>query len=125
MTYNWPRAEVYVYLKRPLDLVPALEKSAKDLPNEYDPRARLGWIYFKAGKLDEATKWTDETLKMVYGPRKARALGLRADIAAAAGDKAGERTYREQVVKLWESLPESQKSLEELVKARQALAALQ
>ena len=37
MTYNWPRAEVYVYLGKPLDLVPALEKSATDLPKEYDP----------------------------------------------------------------------------------------
>ena len=125
MTYNWPRAEVYVYLKKPLDLVPALEKSAKDLPGEYDPRARLGWIYLKAGKLDEAAKSTDQALEMVYGPRKARVLSQRADIAAAANDKATEKKYREDVVKLWESLPESQKSLEALVKARQALASIQ
>jgi thiol-disulfide isomerase/thioredoxin len=29
MTYNWPRADVYVFLGKPLDLVPALEKSAR------------------------------------------------------------------------------------------------
>ena len=106
MTYNWPRAEVYVYLGKPLDLVPALEKSAADLPKEYDPRARLGWIYLKAGKLAEAAKSTDEALALVYGPRKGRLLVQRADIAAAAGDKAGERgggggaRFREAAVKL-------------------------
>ena len=124
MTYNWPRAEVYVYLGRPLDLVPALEKSAKDLPDEYDPRARLGWIYLKAGKLAEATTWTDAALKLVYGPRKGRLLTQRADIAAAAGDKPAERRYREDAVKLYEGLPASQQSPEALTQARQKLAGL-
>src|SRR5262249_53872983 len=62
MTYSWPRAEVYLYLGRPLDLVPALEASARDLPDEYDPPARLGWLYWKAGKLAEAATWTDDAL---------------------------------------------------------------
>jgi tetratricopeptide (TPR) repeat protein len=77
MTYNWQRCDVYAYLGKPLDLVPALEKSARDLPGEYDPRSRLGWIYLKADKLPEAAKWTDEALRMVYGPRKARVLAQR------------------------------------------------
>jgi thiol-disulfide isomerase/thioredoxin len=123
MTYNWPRAEVYVYLGRALDLVPALEKSAKDLPKEYDPRARLGWLYWKAGKLDLAAKWTDQALELVYGPRRARLLGQRADIAKAAGDTTTERTYREQAVKAWETLPPEQASPENLERAKQALSA--
>lgn len=125
MTFNWPRADVYAYLGKPLELVPALEKSAKDLPDEYDPRARLGWIYLKAGKLDDAAKWTDDALQMVYGPRKARVLNQRADIAAAAHDKVAEKTYREQVVKLWESLPPAQQSADALDKAKAALAAVE
>jgi len=124
MTYNWPRAEVYVYLGRPLDLVPALEKSAGDLPGEYDPRARLGWVYWKAGKLELAAQWTDKALAMVYGPRKARLLGQRADIAAALGDRTTERAMREQAVALLQALPQGQQSPEALAKAREALAAL-
>ncbi len=54
MTYNWPRAEVYVYLEQPLALVPALEQSAKELPTEYDPLYRLSWVQLKAGKLVDA-----------------------------------------------------------------------
>jgi len=124
MTYNWPRCEVYTYLGRPLDLVPALEKSVRDLPKEYDPPARLGWIYLQAGKLDDAARWTDKALAMVYGPRKIRLLTQRAEIAAKAGDKPTERRFRERVVKTYETLPAAQVSAEALAKAKQALAAL-
>jgi len=124
MTYNWQRCDVYAYLGVPLELVPALEKSAKDLPTEYDPRARLGWIYLQAGKFPEAVTWTDEALRMVYGPRKARVLGQRAEIAAKQGDKAAEKQFRQEAVKLWESLPPSQLDADKLGKAKQAVAAL-
>lgn len=124
MTYNWQRCDVYVYLGKPLELVPALEKSAKDLPSEYDPRARLGWIYLKAGKLPEAAQWTDEALRMVYGPRKARVLTQRAEIAEQQHDKAAEKRFRQQIVALWESLPPGQASPEALAKAKEAVAAV-
>jgi thioredoxin-like negative regulator of GroEL len=126
MTYNWPRAEVYVYLARPLDLVPALEKSAADLPNEYDPPARLGWLLFKSGKatkLPEAAQWTDKALALAYGPRKARLYGLRADIAKAAGDAAAEKDFRGKAIAQYESLPKGEEMPEALAAAKAALAA--
>lgn len=123
-TYNWHLAEVFVFLERPLDAVPALEKSAAALPKEYDPPARLGWVYLKAGKLDEAVTWTDRALALVYGPRKARLLGQRAEIAAKQGDKATERTYRAEAVALWESLPPGQANPSALEAAKAALAKL-
>jgi tetratricopeptide (TPR) repeat protein len=124
MTYIWPRAEVYAYLERPLDLVADYEALAKALPEEYDPPARLGWLYLRAGKLPEAATWTERALGLVYGPRKGRLLTQRAEIAKAAGDAATERRYREQAVKLWESLPPGQQSPGNLEAAKQALAAL-
>jgi thioredoxin-like negative regulator of GroEL len=123
MTYNWPRAEVYVYLGKPLELVPALEKSASDLPKEYDPPARLAWLYWKANKPADAATWADKALALAYGPRKARLLGMRADIAAAAGDKAAEKTFREQAVKQYESLPKGEDNPDALAAAKAALAA--
>jgi len=124
MTYNWPRAEVYAYLGRPLDLVPALEKSAADLPREYDPRARLGWIYLKGDRLAEAAKWTDQALALVYGPRKTRVLAARAEIAAKQNDKAGERKYKEEIVKVLEALPAGQTTPDAIAKAKRAVADL-
>lgn len=124
MTYNWQRAEVYVFLGRPLEVVPSLEKSAADLPKEYDPRARLGWVYLKAEKYDEAAKWTDQALALAYGPRKGRVLAQRAEIAAKQKDAVAERKFREEAVKLWESMPPGQASAESLAKAKEALAKL-
>ena len=124
MTHIWPRAEAYVWLKRPLDLVPDYEKLIAELPTEYDPPARLGWIYLQAGKYPEAAKWTDHALGLVYGPRKARLYNQRAEIAAKAGDKATERKMREETVKLWESLPQGQQNADQLAKAKAALEAL-
>jgi thioredoxin-like negative regulator of GroEL len=124
MTYNWPRAEVYAYLGRPLDLAPALEKLAADLPKEYDPRVRLGWIYLKGDKLAEAAKWTDRALALVYGPRKTRVLALRAEIAAKAGDAAGQKKYLGDIVKTLEALPPTQTTPDAIAKAKQAVADL-
>ena len=125
MTYNWQRCDVYAYLGVPLELVPALEKSAKDLPDEYDPRARLGWIYLKADKLPEAVKWTDEALRMVYGPRKARLIAQRAEIAVKQHDAATERKMRQDMVTLWQTMPDGQANPDALDKAKQELAALE
>ena len=124
MTHLWLRCEVYAWLNRPLDLVPAVEKLATQLPKEYDPPARLGWLYLKAGKHAEAATWTERALGLVYGPRKGRILAQRAEIAKAAGDKAAERRYRAEAVKLWESLPPGHQSPDNLAKAKEALAAL-
>ena len=124
MTYNWHLAEVHVFLGRPLEAVPALEKSARDLPGEYDPPARLGWVYLKGDKLPEAATWTNQAIKLAYGPRKARVLSQRADIAAKMGDVKVERAYREQVVALWASLPPGQASPDALAKAKEALSKL-
>jgi tetratricopeptide (TPR) repeat protein len=124
MTFNWQRCEVYTYLGKPLEMVPALQRSIRDLPREYDPPARLGWIYLQAGKLAEAAKWTDAALALAYGPRKARVLAQRAEIAAKQRDPVAEKQYRRDIVKLWESLPPGQASPEALAKARGDLAAL-
>ena len=124
MTHLWLRCEVYAWLKRPLDLVADVEKLAKQLPKEYDPLARLGWLYWKGGKLTEAATWTEKALGLVYGPRKGRVLAQRAEIAKAAGDKATEKKYREDAVKLWETLPPAQQNADNLEAARRALAAM-
>jgi hypothetical protein len=123
MTYNAQRCNVYAFLGVPLELVPAIQKSAQELPAEYDPRIRLGGLYLKADRLTEATKWTDEALGMASGLPKAAALNQRARIAAQQHDKAGEKRYRQDLVTLLESLPPGQANPELLARAKQMLAA--
>lgn len=124
MTYNWPRAEVAVYLGKGLEMVADLEKSAAALPNEYDPPFRLAWVLWKSGRLDDAATWSDKASALAYGPRKVRVLGLSADIAAARKDLAAERAARQSIVATYEALPAEQAAPEALAKAKQALAAL-
>jgi len=123
-TYNWPRAEVYAYLGRPLELVPALEKSAADLPREYDPPYRLAWIYLQAKQPDQALPWAEKALALSYGPRKARVQSVIADVHKARGDVAAERAARAALVAIYEQLPPAMAQPEALAKAKAALAAL-
>lgn len=124
MTYNWPRAEVYTYLGKPGELVPALQKSVADLPTEYDPPYRLAWIYSRMEKYDEALAMAEKALALGYGPRKTRIQSVIADIHKARGDGAAERLAREAAVAMYKALPESQQNPATLAQLEQALAEL-
>ena len=121
MTYNWPRSEVYTYLGVGGELVDDLEKSARELPKEYDPPYRLAWLLLKLDRHDEAKKHAERAVELLYGPRKARALGLLADIHEAAGDAARAREIREQVLAHVQALPEGQRSESLVAWAKSAL----
>jgi thiol-disulfide isomerase/thioredoxin len=124
MTYIWPQAEVYAYLGVPLELVPALEKVAADLPTEYDPPYRLAWIYLQAKQPEKALPWAEKALALVYGPRKARAQSMVVDIQKARGDRAGEKRAREALIAIYEGLPAGMAQPAALAAARTALAAM-
>jgi thiol-disulfide isomerase/thioredoxin len=124
MTFNWPRAEVYAYLGVPLELVPALERSAADLPKEYDPPYRLAWIHLQAKQLDDARTWAERAVQLAYGPRKARAQGMLADIHRARGDATAERDARAAIVATLEGLPKDAQNPDAIAKAKADLAAL-
>ncbi len=125
MTYNWPRAEVYVYLGIAEKLVPALQQSVADLPQEYDPPYRLAWIYLNLERYDEALTMAEKALALAYGPRKARVQGLIAAIHAATGNTAARKEALEAVVKIYEALPPGQRQPEAEERARSALQAAQ
>jgi thiol-disulfide isomerase/thioredoxin len=122
-TYNWPRAEVHVWLQRGPELVTALEKSAADLPREYDPPYRLAWVLMKSGEPARALPWAERAVTLAYGARKVRLQGLLIEVHKATGDAAGERAARAALVKILETLPPEQAQPEALAKARAELEA--
>ncbi len=124
MTFNWPRAEVHVFLDRGKELVPALEKSAADLPTEYDPPYRLAWVLMKSGDAAAALPWIEKATALTYGARKVRVLGLAVDLAKATGDRDRERAARTALVATLTSLPAGQEQPEALAKAQTELAAM-
>ena len=124
MTYNWPRAEVHVFLDRGQELAPALEKSAADLPREYDPPYRLAWVLLKSGDAAAAQPWIDKAAALAYGPRKVRVLGLAIEIAKANGNVAVERAARNALIGTLERLEPGHEQPETLAKAKAELAAM-
>jgi tetratricopeptide (TPR) repeat protein len=90
--------------------IPMLEKSALAFPDDYNPPARLAYVYLKLKRYDEALAANDAALGKVYGPRKIRVWLVRADIYKAKGDVPAARRTLEEAMAYDETLPASQRS---------------
>jgi tetratricopeptide (TPR) repeat protein len=77
-------------------VVPAIEQSEKDLPDDYNPPARLANLYRRLGRLDDSLAASSRALAKVQGGRRLRVLSERADIHLARGERdAAVRTLQE------------------------------
>lgn len=108
--YDSHRLTEYIALKEPEKAIPMLEQSQRDLPNDYNPPARLALAYKEMGKYEEALAASDRALKMVYGPRKIGVYRTRFDIYTAKGDKEMAKKTLEEAIRYAEGLPEGQRS---------------
>jgi tetratricopeptide (TPR) repeat protein len=97
-------------LQRPEQAIPMLQESEKDLPDDYNPPARLAVIYLSTKNLDQALAASNRALPKVSGPRRVRVLQTRSEIFAAKGDAASSREALEQALACAESLPAGQRS---------------
>jgi len=118
------RLGAYLALGEPARAEPMLLQSEKDFPDDYNPPARLGRVYLEMKRLDDADKAADRAAARVYGPRAMRVFALKADIAKARGDRAGETKALEEALARSEAsvLTPGQKAIREsLVKRLAAL----
>jgi tetratricopeptide (TPR) repeat protein len=74
-------------LDDPMRAVPALEQSERDLPEDYNPPARLANLYRKLGRLDDALAASTRALARVQGSRRLRVLSERADLLVDRGER--------------------------------------
>jgi len=88
--------------------VPALLASEKDLPDDYNPPARLAILYRELGRFDEALTESQRALDLAYGARKLRIFDARADIYAKKGDPASAKRTLEEALAYADTLPKSQ-----------------
>jgi tetratricopeptide (TPR) repeat protein len=98
----------YLALGQPERALPMLERSERDLPDDYNPPARKAVIYRELKRYDEALAANDRALARVYGPRKIRVLVDRAETLAAKGDRGRARKTLEDALAYARSLPASQ-----------------
>lgn len=92
------RMSAALVLGEPMRVVPAIEQSEKDLPDDYNPPARLANLYRRLGRLDDALAASTRALSKVQGSRRLRVLSERADIHLARGERdAAVRTLEEAI----------------------------
>jgi thioredoxin-like negative regulator of GroEL len=85
--------------------VPLLEALAADLPDDFDVHLRLARAYRQAGRGEDAAAAVARGLDAAYGPARAYALKLRADLAAERGDAAAQRAALAEAVAYADRLP--------------------
>jgi predicted Zn-dependent protease len=107
-TFDAHRMETYLYLKEPAKAERLLAGREKEMPDDYNPPARLARVYLEQNRLPEAEAAVDRALaKMDRGQRRVGILGLKAKILKAEG-KPVTAVLREQLDVL-RSLPSTQR----------------
>jgi tetratricopeptide (TPR) repeat protein len=118
------RLGTYLALGEPERAIPMLEASERDLPDDYNPPARLASAYRALKRYDEALAASDRALARAYGPRKIGILQTRADIYASKGDSAAARKTMEETLQYAESLPAGQRSERTIASVKKKLEAM-
>jgi tetratricopeptide (TPR) repeat protein len=120
-TFDAHRTDTYLYLKEPAKAEELLASREKEMPDDYNPPARLARVLLEQGKLPEAEAAVDRALaKMTRGQRRLGVLSLKARIL----DKEGKPTaavVQEQLDVLRE-LPRTQRSPEMEAQLQKKLA---
>lgn len=118
------RLSAYLELGAPERALPMLEASERDLPDDYNPPARLAVACKAMKRWGEALAASDRALAKAYGPRQLGILQTRSDIHAGRGDAAAARKTLEDALALAESFPPGQRSESAIAALRKRLEAL-
>jgi tetratricopeptide (TPR) repeat protein len=108
-TFDYQRMNTYLALGRGEEAVKMLRQRAKEQPDNYEPRARLAQALLSLGRHIEAAAAMDDAIAKAYGPRKLGYYATRAKIAAALGDKAGEKKALQELIAHYEKLEATHK----------------
>jgi tetratricopeptide (TPR) repeat protein len=92
------RLGAYLELGEVEKALPMLERSERDLPDDYNPPARLARAQFERHHYDAALLAVRRALGKAYGPRKLQIRMLEADILRALGRKADQRRALETAI---------------------------
>jgi len=122
-TFDPHRTDTYLYLGEAPKAEALLTAREKEMPDDYNPPARLARVLLEEKRAPEAEAAVNRALAlMTQGPRKVGVLGLKARILAAQGkDKAP--VLREQLA-LLQTLPSTQRQPETEQRIQAELKAL-
>jgi tetratricopeptide (TPR) repeat protein len=117
------RTSVCVALGQPERVVPALQQSEKDFPEDYNPPQRLAIAYGAMEKYGEALAASDRAMSRAYGPRKLVVYRTRVDILTRSGDAPAAKKTLAEMLAYAEGLPKEQVSDRTIAGIRKQLEA--
>ncbi len=104
-TFDYARMNAYVASGRADEAVSLLERRCAEMPDAYEPRARLAQALRSLGRHEEALRAVEEALARIRGPRRTRYLTMQADLLATLGRSEREREVVRELVATYEALP--------------------
>jgi thioredoxin-like negative regulator of GroEL len=104
-TFDYGRMGAYLELGRGEEAVAMLRQRIAELPDSYEPRARLAEALEKLGRDAEALRAVEGALERAYGPRRLRYERLRATLLGKLGRVPEQRAALEAVLEGYQSLP--------------------
>ncbi len=122
--FDYARAGSYVALGRAEEAVRMLTEREKQLPDSYEPPARLASVLIALRRYPDALAAIDRALKYAYGPRRLGYLGTKAQIQGALRDVKGEVATLEEQVQGYEAQAKRQaQKPERMITAKKRLEA--
>jgi tetratricopeptide (TPR) repeat protein len=122
-THDYGLANAYVALGRPDAAVKLLTERQRQLPDSYEPPARLASVLASMGRHREALVAVNRALELSYGRRRHLYLSLKADILGALGDRVAQIAALEQQVAGYKALPAGQARPRDVLEAQKRLDA--
>jgi hypothetical protein len=118
------RLSAYLELNQPERAIPMLEASERDLPDDYNPPARLAVTYRAMKRWNDGLAASDRALAKAYGPRTLGMYQVRTDLYLGLGDTLKARGTLEHAVQVAEGFPPGQRSQHTIDVLQQRLTAL-
>lgn len=122
-TYDYQRANAYFALGRGNEAIELLEKRMAELPDSYEPPARLASILERMGEPARALEALEKALAHAYGPRRLAYLAQKARLCQALGRSAEQIEALEQEVQGYRELRDGQRNRARRRDAEQRLEA--
>jgi len=103
-TFDYLRMSTYLALGRAADAIAMLSERERQLPDSYEPAARLAQIYMAIHQWREALAALERAIPKAYGPRKLGYVRHKAEALAALGDQDKLRQTLDELIAGYEAL---------------------
>lgn len=108
-TFDYARMGAYLALGRGRDAVAMLRQRREQLPDSYEPAARLAQALIAMRQDREAVEPLEDAVEKSYGPRKLGYLATLAELRGRLGDGPGKKKALEALLTLYGGLSDTQK----------------